>query len=179
MFCWLFRLMISSAIDADRGLPRVVKGHIGRCRRCREFHRDCSLMAEQLGASTTAPGGDFSRRMRRRVLAEISRAGATAPRFRVRWAPVLAAACIAIALFAGLIFYGAHQGQLQPTPARFGLGLAGLIEDTPPSAWVAVVEEPIASEIENLAGEAESAVRFLVTCVSVNPVRTAPPNRDS
>jgi hypothetical protein len=37
-----------------------------------------------------------------------------------------------------------------------------------PISWPPVIEEPLASEFENLANNTESAVRFLVACVAVD-----------
>ena len=48
-------------------------------------------------------------------------------------------------------------------------GVYRLIDDGHPAAWAGLVEKPLSDEIDNLAEETESAVRFLVACVAVNP----------
>ncbi|NIP26715.1 MAG: hypothetical protein GWN67_15535 [Phycisphaerae bacterium] len=37
-----------------------------------------------------------------------------------------------------------------------------------PTSWPRVIDEPLASEFQNLASDTESAVRFLVACVAVD-----------
>jgi hypothetical protein len=43
-----------------------------------------------------------------------------------------------------------------------------LVEEDPASGLAALLEKPLANELQNLVDDTESAVRFLLTCVAVD-----------
>jgi len=177
MFCWLYRFMISSALDAGGELSAATQRHIENCGDCRGFHQMCLWLSEGLTREAARRDGDdeLSADFGRRVLAA---APATrhrrAERFAlpIRWSrPALAAACIAVAALIGVLFMTSSPNEPPvAAPARID-GLYKLMGDGHPTAWAGLVEKPLADEIENLAQDTESAVRFLVACVRVDPTQ--------
>ena len=175
MFCWLYRFMISSAVDADNRLSAGTRRHIENCAHCQGFHEMCLSLGEGLRCEAPRSGADeeLPAQLRRRVLARLRRIPARdAPTYKlpIRWArPAVAAACIAVVAVIGALFLNFGPNE-PPVAERARIdGLYNLMGDGHPAAWAGLVDKPLADEIENLAEGTESAVRFLVACVAVNP----------
>jgi hypothetical protein len=88
-----------------------------------------------------------------------------------------AAACVALIIVtaAALIVMNRNTREnVQPDPQQMTLAIQELrsvytqVGRDLPISWPPVIEEPLASEFENLANDTESAVRFLVACVNVD-----------
>lgn len=177
MFCWLYRFMISGALDAGGELSAATQRHIENCGGCRGFHQMCLSLGEGLRREAARRDGDdeLSADFGRRVLAAVSatRHG-RAERFALPirwWRPALAAACIAVAALIGVLFLTSSPNEPPvAVPARID-GLYKLMGDGHPTAWAGFVERPLADEIENLTQNTESAARFLVACVRVDPTQ--------
>lgn len=176
MFCWIFRLMISSAVDGDAEFSAITRRHIRRCASCSQFHEMSLSMGEALRREAASMADDeLPAQFGRRVLVRLRRMparGGKKYKLPVRWSrPVVAAACVAIALLLGVFFLALPQDEPPtPEPGRI-LGLYKLMDDGHPTAWAGLVEKPLTDEIENLAEGTESAVRFLVACVAVDPTK--------
>ena len=172
MFCWLYRFMISNAVDADNRLSAGTRRHIEKCADCRGFRQMCLSLDEGLRREAARRGADeeLPAQFGRRVLAAVPARGAATYKLPIRWArPALAAGCIALAVLIGVFFvsFGPNES---PVAERARIdGLYNLMGDGHPAAWAGLVHKPLAGEIENLAEGTESAVRFLVACVAVNP----------
>jgi len=172
MFCWLYRFMISSAVDADNRLSTGTQRHIENCAHCQGFHEMCLSLGQGLRSEAARRGADeeLPARFGRRVLAAVPARAAETYKLPIRRSrTVIAAACIAVAVLLGTLFLTLSQNESPPTePARID-GLYNLMGDGHPAAWAGLVDKPLAGELENLAEGTESAVRFLVACVAVNP----------
>ncbi len=174
MFCWLYRLMISNAVDGAGGLSAGTRRHIRRCTSCREFHQACLSLGEGLRREAPILNGQSSTRLGKRVMSAISDQGAGTYMLRANWRPVIAAASIAVAVLVGALFLTLRRTEPPaPGPVRF-VEIPNLTAyEIPTAAWAGLVEKPLAGEFKNLADDTESAVRFLVACVAVDPTRAA------
>lgn len=175
MFCWLYRFMISNALDAGNKLSAATQKHIENCADCQGFRQMCLSLGEGLRHEAARRSGDeeLPADFGRQVLAAVSTRGAETFKLTVKWArPALAAACIAVAVLIGVLFMSLSPNEHPVAePARMD-GLYNLMGDGHlrlRRTWAGLVEKPLAGEIENLAEGTESAVRFLVACVAVNP----------
>ncbi|MBN2269666.1 MAG: hypothetical protein JXN61_03575 [Sedimentisphaerales bacterium] len=177
MLCWLYKFMISNAVDAGDQLSPATQRHIENCPHCRGFHQVCLSLGEGLSREAAENSGDdelladFGRRVL--TATTVARHG-RAERFAlpIRWRrPALAAACIAVAALIGVQFMTSSPNEPPvAVPARID-GLYKLMGDGHPTAWAGFVEKPLAEEIENLTQNTESAARFLVACVKVQPTQ--------
>ena len=170
MLCWLFRFIISGAVDAENRLSGRAQRHVRRCAGCRAFYETCLSLGEGLRREAAGFDEDLPVQFARRVF-DAAPAGAEQtsklPGRRLR--PVLAAACIVIVASLGAVFLTLNQDDPDPVErGRIG-GVYRLIDDGHPTAWAGLIEKPLSGELDNLAEGTESAVRFLVACVTVNP----------
>jgi len=87
------------------------------------------------------------------------------------------AACLALAVLIGALLLVAqrdHRNNGQPNGAQMAAGIQELravyekVGQDIPKTWPAVIEEPLTNELESLTNDTESAVRFLVACVTVD-----------
>ena len=165
MPCWLYRFMISHAADSDREPGKRTKRHIARCAACRSFYEGWETVRRALQAEAEAlkqaPG---------HMTEQISRVLAEPPRRR---APIsagvklAAAACLALAALIGV--RAMMRTQPPPPPADQPVPTINLT-GADLKTWTRLVERPLASELENLASDTESGVRFVASCLNVSPV---------
>jgi len=179
MFCWLYRFMISSALDAGNELSAATQRHIESCSDCRGFHQVCLSLGEGLRreAACSVEEGALPADFSRRILAGVPASGRSEQseeRFALPirwWRPALAAACIAVAALIGVLFVTSSPSE-PPVAAPASIdGLYKLMGGGHPTAWAGLVGKPLAGEIENLTQDTASAVRFLVACVKVDPTQ--------
>ena len=84
---------------------------------------------------------------------------------------MVAAACVALIVLTGVLFLAVRRngqdtnpsGRVEPVAA-----LRALVGENFPAGWPKLIEEPLAGELNNLADDTESALRFLVACVAVD-----------
>ena len=172
MFCWFFRLMISNAVDADNGLSGRTERHTRRCANCREFYEACLSLGKGLRRERAVVNDEFSRRLSERVLAAVPGRRANTYKLTFKWRPIVAAACVAVIASMGILFLTRRENG--PDSDQYEKGreiIYSLVGEDFLGAWPKLVEGPLPSEIENLAGDTESAVRFLVACVAVDPTK--------
>ncbi len=170
MWCWFFKLRISDAADCDKPIGPWTQRHVSGCARCRQFHRRCDLLAEGLRsqASWLRPTG---------------RAGIPAVGRRHSWTPIragiAAAACITVALQVGSTLLNRRPVAMNP-PLPPTLTVAALRVDLT-ATWTRALETPLRTEARNLSDDAQSSVRFLVSCLNVGRFDTfaAPPLESS
>jgi len=178
--------MISSAVDAGNELSAATQRHIDNCSDCEGFRQMCLSLGEGLRREATRrdAGDELPADFGPRVLATMPARGAGGFALPIspmgtlrRWVrPALAVACIACAALIGVLFL-TYSPTKPPTPdsARID-GLYELMDDGHlrlRRTWAGLVRKPLASEIENLTQDTESAVRFLVACVAVDPTNAA------
>jgi len=172
MFCWLYRLRISNALDSAGGLSAAARRHIRRCTTCREFHQSCLSLGEGLRREVPIQNDQLSVRLGKRVMAAVLDHGAETHKLPANWRPVVAAASIALAVLVGAVFLASrHTEPPAPGPRRVTEIPSLTRYEIPTAAWAGLVERPLAGEVKNLAEDTESAVRFLVACVAVDPTR--------
>ena len=175
MLCWFFRLMISDAADSDKDIGRLTRRHAARCAPCRQFYQSCHRVETGLRSEATHLG------RAREPLPPRIRTGLSNRRGQtVSLRAVAVAACIAIAGLAGI--YRLHVAR-PAQPPDMGWVSAPAVSDpvqeasawaeAHPTDWVDLIKSPLATEMRNIAGDAESSIRFLVACLSVNPVDEA------
>jgi len=83
----------------------------------------------------------------------------------------LTAACVAVALLIGIMTLMRTDRSAPPTIRPVPtVNLTGADLKT----WTRLVERPLANELENLASDTESGVRFVVACLDVSPVLREP-----
>lgn len=174
MFCWLYRLMISNAVDSAGGLSAAARRHIRRCTTCREFHQSCLSLGEGLRREAPILNNQSSTRLSKRVMDAVLDHGAETYKLPANWRPVVAAASIALAVLVGALFLASRQTEPPAPEPRRATEIPSLTRyEIPTAAWAGFVERPLAGEFKNLADNTESAVRFLVACVAVDPTRAA------
>ena len=174
MFCWFYKLMISNAVDGAGGSSAGTRRHIRRCTTCREFHQSCLSLGEGLRREVPIRNDQLSTRLGKRVMAVISDQSAETYKLPANWRPVIAAASIAVAVLVGVLFLASRQTEPPVPEPRRVTEIPSLTRyEIPTAAWAGLVSRPLAGEVKNLADDTESAVRFLVACVAVDPTRAA------
>lgn len=172
MFCWLSKLQISNAADTDDRLSERTQRHIRRCPSCREFHQACLSLGEGLEREAAMPNDEFAERLSSRVRAAVPSSSTQTYKLPVDWMRAAAAASIGIALIVGAMFYALSPAEPPVSePGPMIAGISDFMGRETPAAWANRAEKPLADELENIASDTESAVRFLVTCVAVDPAR--------
>ena len=169
MFCWFFRMMISSAADSNKVLSERAQKHIQHCPACRRFRQMCLSLETGLKHEAAALDNKLPGPLRRRILTAATVRGANAPGITISLRPAIAAACVAVAVLLGALLLRPPENE-PPTvnPPQFG-GLHNLVDAELPTVWAGYLQRPLTDEIENIADDTESAVRFLVACVAVDP----------
>ncbi|MBA7660495.1 hypothetical protein ES703_68497 [subsurface metagenome] len=171
MFCWFFRLMISHAADGDSRLSETTEKHIRHCASCREFYEICLSLGEGLAREAAISNEEVSERLSAHILKGMSRRRIGTYTIGLRMRPMVAAACVALIVLMGVLFLAVRRdgqdtgqpGQVEPVAA-----LRALVGENFPAVWPGLIEEPLAGELNNLADDTESALRFLVACVAVD-----------
>jgi hypothetical protein len=186
MFCFLYKWMISRALDMGRVLPTPVNRHIRRCRVCREFARfsqslaarlvrdapgflreNSDTLAERMVAGLAAkPGTEVTQKPRKpRKLRKMPK-----PFFIPRPALGFAAAVVILVVSAGIIF------KVIPTPTPRTTGIDENIinniggpafTETPLKGITGRLESSIEVELRSLKNSVKSAADHLYSCLDV------------
>jgi len=110
--------------------------------------------------------------LRRRILTAATARTSGKYRLPINLRSAIAAACIAIAVLIGALLLTLPENRpLPPDPPQIA-GLHRVVDPKLPAAWAGFVQKPLTDEIENITHDTESAVRFLVACVAVDPTAT-------
>ncbi len=181
MFCSIFRLMISHAVDGDSRLSGATQKHIRHCASCREFYEICLSLGEGLTREATISNEEVSERLSARVLTAMHLRRTETYKVRMRLRPMVAAACVALIVLTGVLLLLRQPEKQQPNQYEKAVkvirdivvsadNLAGgnLVKEQLPAGWPGLIEEPLANELNNLADDTESALRFLAACVAVD-----------
>lgn len=183
MFCGLFRLMISQAVDGDNELSGLTNKHIHHCSGCREFYQTCLSLAKGLKREAAIPCAEASEGLSTRILTAIPPRQIETYKVKVKLWPILTAACVGLIVLTEVLFLTGrrderntnNQQEIAKLPNIFTpyelLG-SRLGEKNSQTAWSGLIERPLTSELDNLVVDTESAVRFLVACVAVDFTNT-------
>jgi hypothetical protein len=168
MFCRLFKMMISHAADMDKPLGGIAQTHTERCESCRRFYESCRLLEDGLRAEAM----DLSSNCElptERIIDGLSGSSKRSRHVPIRLKRFAAAACIALAATAGIMFIS-KPPEPRP-PAEPPLSISDLLPTDLEATWAEFVEEPLAGEMVSLADDTESVIRFLVACIDVDPLQ--------
>jgi len=171
MFCPIFRLMISHAVDSDSQLAGTTEKHIRHCASCREFYKTCLSLAEGLTREAAISNQEVSERLSVSVLKRMPRRRTETYSVGLRRRRTVAAACVALIVLMGILFLAVRRddqdagppGQVEPIAE-----LRALVGEDFAAGWPGLIKEPLANELNNLTNDTESALRFLVACVAVD-----------
>ncbi|MHC4461455.1 MAG: hypothetical protein ACYS6W_12165 [Planctomycetota bacterium] len=171
MFCSIFKLMISHAADGDNRLSETTEKHITHCASCREFYETCLSLGEGLTREAAISNEEVSERLSARVPKVMSRRRIDTYTVRLRLWPIMAAACVALIALIGILFLALRRDGQDAGPTAQVEPIAELramVGEDFAAGWPGLIEEPLANELNNLANDTESALRFLVACVAVD-----------
>ena len=173
--------MISHAVDGDSRLSEATQKHIRHCASCREFYEICLSLGEGLTREATISSEEVSERLSARILTAMHLRRTETYKVRMRLRPMVAAACVALIVLTGVLLLLRQPEKQQPNQYEQAVkvirdivvsadNLAGgsLVKEQFPAGWPGLIEEPLANELNNLADDTESALRFLVACVAVD-----------
>ena len=177
MVCWLFRLMISHSADNNNPPSSTIREHISNCGDCREFYNTCQSLGESLTREALISNSRTAGRLNEHILNAIpSQLTKTHKVVRRLWIAT-AAACVALFIVTAASLIVMNQDgreNAKSPPQQMTLAIQELrsvywkVGRDLPKTWPRVIDEPLASEFQNLASDTESAVRFLVACVAVD-----------
>ena len=182
MFCWLFRFLISHVVDGDNQPSGITGKHIRYCADCRQFYNTCLSLGERLTREAAISNDRTSRPLNEQILSAMSGRRTEKHKVGVKFWISAAAACLALAVLIGaslLVAQRDDRNNGQPDGSQMAAGIQELravyqqVGQDIPKTWPAVIEKPLASELDSLANDTESAVRFLVACVAVDIPGTA------
>lgn len=177
MFCWFFRFLISHAVDGDNQPSPITEKHIRYCADCRQFYNTCLSLGERLTREATISNDRTSGRLNEHILMAIPGQRTEAHKVGMKLWTAAAVACVAlIVLIGALLLVTQRKGRdnAQPNQTQMAVAIQELravyeqVGQDLTTTWPAVIEEPLASELDSLANDTESAVRFLVACVAVD-----------
>ena len=185
MYCRVFRLMISHAMDVDKQLSRRTAKHLRHCTRCRQFYKTCLSLGEHMKREAPISNRDVTVHLSEQTLAAIRGHKPKAQQTAMNLGPAVAAACAGlIAVTAVLVLFKEPRNR-QPekwneavkVARNVAISVGDLAGDKLagakfPQGLPGLVEEPLASEIKNLTDDTHSAVRFLVDCISPGVIKS-------
>ena len=176
MLCWFYRWNISSTFDGDGSLSDRCRRHLLQCDRCREFFKSSIALGERLSLEAALTCPDVPAQLRQRIALTVSSSNRKAikPPFGIRRR--VAAACVAAAvLMTALFAVTAHRRGAGPdvevAPASAILQSIFYTDemtvDNLSESVGGFVERPLAGQLETIARQTESAVKFLIACTTV------------
>jgi hypothetical protein len=176
MVCWLFRLMISQTADKDNQPLGIIQEHMCNCGNCREFYKTCQSLGERLTREALISNSRTSRRLNEHILEAIPSRRTESHKVGMKlWIPA-AAACLALIVLIGasLMVMKRNRNNTQHNPAQMSVAIQELrvlynhVGGDLPIINPGVIERPLANEFKSLRNDTQSAVRFLVACVTVD-----------
>ncbi len=176
MLCWFYRWKISDTFDGDGSLPDRCRRHLLQCERCGEFFKTSIALGERLSLEAALTCPDVPAQLRQRIALTVSSSNRKTPKppFGVRRS--VAAACVAAAvLITALFAVTAHRrgGDPHVEVAPVSATLQSIFYtnemtiDNLPESVGGFVERPLTGQLETIAKQTESAVKFLIACATV------------
>ncbi len=165
--------MISHASDVGKQLSGLTKKHVRVCAGCHHFYETCRSLAEDLKREAAIVGHERGREaFSGHILTVVTQRRCKTYKVRIKLWPIVTAASLSLIVLTSVLFLaGRNDDQAVSTSVDPNLPvrpLPNLASRNLPQAWPQLIEKPLASEIQNLVDDTESAVRFLVACVAVN-----------
>ena len=173
MFCWFFRLMISGAADGHELFSGLTERHLSNCASCRRFQQMCMSLGRDLTAEAAVSDAGNVERLNEQVIRTLPHLHRKKSRtaIAIRFRPALAAACLALVVAVATLFVLKKPPSQDVPQATDPVGsLRRLVAEDFPIGWARPIETPLDSELRNLTDDTESAVRFLVACMAVDPI---------
>lgn len=172
--------MISHAMDGDKQLSKSLTKHLRHCASCRQFYKTCLSLGDRLRREAATSSRELPVHLSERIFAGIHSRQVKTYNVAMLLGPAVAAACVGLIAVTTVLLLFRGPEKLKPDEYVRAVQLAHEItvsvgnlagdrlarREFPPG-WPGLVEQPLASEIKNLTDDTESAVRFLVDCVSV------------
>ena len=176
MLCWFYRWKMSDIFDGDGSLSDRCRRHLLQCDRCREFFKTSIALGEQLSLEAALTCPDVPAQLRQRIALTVSSSNRKTPKppFGIRRR--VAAVCVVVALLMTALFaVTAHRRaggpDVEVAPASAMLQSIFYTDemtvDNLPESVGGFVERPLAGQLETIAKQAESAVKFLIACTTV------------
>jgi hypothetical protein len=176
MLCWFYRWKISDIFDGDGSLSDRCRRHLLQCDRCRQFFRTSIALGEQLSLEAVLTCPDVPAQLRQRIALTVSSSNRKTlkPPFGIRRrvaAACVAAAVLMTALFAVTVHRRDGGSDVEVAPASAMLQSIFYTDemtvDNLPESVGGFVERPLAGQLETIAKQTESAVKFLIACTTV------------
>lgn len=166
MFCFIYKWLISRALDTGKGLSAAVHGHLHHCPNCRDFARLSEVLSRRLVQDAAALLQEKRETLDERVTAALARKPKPSLPGRRTLVPLPAFATVLVVLAAavGLIlltFSPAAKDNPIESLSEFRLSGTSL------PAIVSRVESPIEAEMHELRQSVKSAADFLVSCLDI------------
>jgi len=166
MFCFIFRWMITQALDSQAPVSRLIRRHLHRCPQCRNFAAATTSIHEQLARDVPRVSHqDFGRLQQQIVQAlptDFSDA-AEPPRGPMLWQALAASVVLFVVSYALLSIAGSTPGNSSisqsastATAKDQSLLSISLAELSP------FVESPLRQEYKGLRQNAEAAVQYIL-----------------
>ncbi|MBN1817786.1 MAG: hypothetical protein JW828_10525 [Sedimentisphaerales bacterium] len=192
MMCLWYRWKISDAVNGETRLSESIQRHLQRCVACRRFYRHSMDLAEGLQTDSIAPGtlAVLHQRIMSAIEAPQSRNQAYHRRY---FGPAIAAAAGFLLVGISVILVLAlakPEPTVNPTdPVRY---LKEVFAEVSPVRTkgrsltvTGLIADPYSRELTRLTREAESGVKFVVSCIGIDlqdrtlipaPVQSASPS---
>ena len=184
MFCRYYRWKLAQALHSDKPLPRLLDRHLQRCDECRSFYELQQEMSERLARDAVVSQSELSEALKQEIMNAIVPGNPVPSRYvyspevlRI-WRRVLAAACVGLVLLGSILLWLNRQeksdipkpgGPPQMNPWTVVDNVAkDLGAEEVLANWPAFMEQPMRQEWDNLQADAESTVKFLVSCVDID-----------
>ena len=175
MLCWFYRWKMSDIFDGDGLLSDRCRRHLLQCDRCRAFFKTSIALGEQLSLEAALTCPDVPAQLRQRIALTVSSSNRKTPKplFGIRRR--VAAACVAAVLMTALFAVTAHRrdggSDVEVAPVSAMLQSIFYTDeitvDNLPESVGGFVERPLAGQLETIAKQTESAVKFLIACTTV------------
>ncbi len=169
MLCFVYKWLISRALDSGKKLPNLAARHLNRCQECRHFAR----LSESLASKLTLAGAVFRQGNHHVLNEKIISALVTqpiprsTPKGRFLPIPAFAAALVTLAAVVGIILL-----QVIPLPApgpdkSLLNDLPRIAATKPPlQEIVGLIESPMETEMLGLEKSMKSALEHLLSCLN-------------
>jgi hypothetical protein len=173
MVCFIYRWMISQALDSGKGLTGMVTRHIHHCKACGDFYR----LSQSLNHILIQEASGFLSKRHDTLNEKIISALDTKPTPTPQWTkrrirlpiPAFAAALVVLAVATGIILQVIPVNVNTPRSnenllnalSEFDIANISLKE------IIGRVESPIETEMVDLKQSITSAAEFLISCLDV------------
>jgi hypothetical protein len=188
MFCKYNRWKLAEVLSQEAPLSRRLKRHLQTCDTCRSFYEFQQEMTERLRRDAVMAQPELPDALKQEIMNAIVPGNPISARYDYspqtvrhrRW--ILAAASVGLVLLGSILLWLNQRGQsnapildkppvmvrnMNPWTAVDSF-TKNLGAEEGLSNWSELMDKPMRQEWETLQADAESAVKFLVSCVDVN-----------